>query len=108
MLHDIRTKFQEYWYRCSSKVLKIIEAVILVLLMGGIYKLLCCGGLRRLEDELEANLRPKVSRPVCLGVRQPSVTRDKFFFLLEISFRHLRVSYFVGPSLTRGRVCNLL
>jgi hypothetical protein len=35
-------------------------------------------------------------------------TRDQFFFLLEISFRQLRVCYFVAPSLTRGRVCNLL
>jgi hypothetical protein len=37
-----------------------------------------------------------------------SGTRDQFFFLLEISFRQLRVCYFVAPSLTRGRVCNLL
>jgi hypothetical protein len=29
-------------------------------------------------------------------------------FLLEIFFRQLRVCYFVAPSLTRGRVCNLL
>jgi hypothetical protein len=28
--------------------------------------------------------------------------------LLEIFFRQLRVCYFVAPSLTRGRVCNLL
>jgi hypothetical protein len=35
-------------------------------------------------------------------------TRDQFFFLLEIFFRQLRVYYFVAPSLTRGRVCNLL
>jgi hypothetical protein len=41
-------------------------------------------------------------------VRRPSGTRDQFFFLLEISFRLLRVCYFVAPSLTRGRVCNLL
>jgi hypothetical protein len=34
--------------------------------------------------------------------------RDQFFFLLEISFRQLQVCYFVAPSLTRGRVCNLL
>jgi hypothetical protein len=54
------------------------------------------------------NLRPTVSRPVCPGVRRPSETRDQFFFLLEISFRHLRHCYFVAPSLTRGRVCNLL
>jgi hypothetical protein len=32
----------------------------------------------------------------------------KFFFLLEIFFRQLRVCYFVAPSLTRGWVCNLL
>jgi hypothetical protein len=31
-----------------------------------------------------------------------------FFFLLEISFRQLRVCNFVAPSLTRGRVCELL
>jgi hypothetical protein len=33
---------------------------------------------------------------------------DQFLFLLEISFRQLRVCYFVAPSLTRGQVCNLL
>jgi hypothetical protein len=58
--------------------------------------------------EVEVNLRPTVSRLVCLGVRRPSGTRDQFFFLLEIFFRQLRVYYFVAPSLTRGRVCNLL
>jgi hypothetical protein len=57
--------------------------------------------------EVEVNLQPTVSRPVCLGVRRPFETRDQFFFLLEISFRQLRL-YFVAPSLTRGRVCNLL
>jgi hypothetical protein len=35
-------------------------------------------------------------------------TRSQFLFLLEIFFRQLRVCYFVVPSLTRGRVCNLL
>jgi hypothetical protein len=58
--------------------------------------------------EVEVNLRPTVSRPVCLGVRHASGTRDQFFFLLEISFRQLRLCYFVAPSQTRGRVCNLL
>jgi hypothetical protein len=58
--------------------------------------------------EVEVNLRPTVSRPVCLCVRRPFGTRDQFFFLLEISFRQLRVCYFVAPSLTRGRVCDLL
>jgi hypothetical protein len=60
------------------------------------------------EVEVEVNLRPTVSRPVCLGVRRPSGTSDQFFFLLEISFRQVSVCYFVEPSLTRGRVCNLL
>jgi hypothetical protein len=58
--------------------------------------------------EVEVNLRPTISRPVRLGARRPSGTRDQFFFLLEIFFRQLRVYYFVTPSLTRGRVCNLL
>jgi hypothetical protein len=58
--------------------------------------------------EVEVQFRPTVSPPVCPGVRRPSGTRDQFFFLLEIFFRHLRVCYFVAPSLTRGRVCNLL
>jgi hypothetical protein len=58
--------------------------------------------------EVEANLRPSVSRPVCLGVKRPSGTCNPLFFLLEISFRQLHVCYFVAPSLTRGRVCNLL
>jgi hypothetical protein len=53
-------------------------------------------------------LQPTVSGPVRLGVRHPSGTRDQFFFLLEISFRQLRVCYFVAASITRGWVCNLL
>jgi hypothetical protein len=61
-----------------------------------------------IEVEVEVNLRPTVSQPVCSGVRRSSGTRDQFFFLLEISFRQLWLCYFVAPSLTRGRVCNLL
>jgi hypothetical protein len=34
--------------------------------------------------------------------------RDQFFFLFEMFFTQLRVCYFLAPSLTRGRVCNLL
>jgi hypothetical protein len=58
--------------------------------------------------DVEVTLRPTVSRQVSLGVRPPSATRDQFFFLLEIFFRQSWVWYFVAPSLTRGRVCNLL
>jgi hypothetical protein len=54
------------------------------------------------------NLRPTVSRPVWPGVRGPSATSDQFFFLVEISFKLLLLCYFVAPSLTRRRVCNLL
>jgi hypothetical protein len=50
--------------------------------------------MKLMTDEVEVNLRPAFSRPVCLGVRRPSGTRDQFFFLLEISFRLLRVCYF--------------
>jgi hypothetical protein len=60
------------------------------------------------EVEVEIKLRPTVSRTVRLGVRHASGTRDQFFFLLEIFFRQLRVCYSLAPSLTRGRVCNLL
>jgi hypothetical protein len=59
--------------------------------------------------EVEVTLRPIVSWSVSLGVRLPSGTRDQFYFHLEIFFRQLRVcNFFVAPSLTRGRVCNLL
>jgi hypothetical protein len=40
--------------------------------------------------EVEVNLRPTVSRPVCLGVGHPSGTRDQFFFLLEFSLNSCR------------------
>jgi hypothetical protein len=60
------------------------------------------------DVKVKVTLRPTVSRPVRLGVRHPSRARDKFFFLLEIFFRQLRVCYFVAPSQRKGRVCNLL
>jgi hypothetical protein len=50
--------------------------------------------------EVEVNLRPTVSRPVCLGVGHRSGTRNQFLSLLEIFFRQLRVCYFVAPFLT--------
>jgi hypothetical protein len=59
------------------------------------------------EVEVEVDVRPTVSWPAYLGVRHLSGTRDQFFFLLEISFRQLRVCYFVAPSLTRRWVSAL-
>jgi hypothetical protein len=64
--------------------------------------------VKTIQVEVEDKLRPTVSRPVRLGVRHPSGTRDKCFIPLEIFFRQLRVCYFVTPSLTRGWVSNLL
>jgi hypothetical protein len=58
--------------------------------------------------QVKVTLRPTISQTVRLGVRRTSGTRDQFFFLLQIVFRQLWVCYFAGPSLTRGRVCNLL
>jgi hypothetical protein len=62
----------------------------------------------QLKLKVEIHLRPTVSRPVCPGVRRPFGTRDKFFLHLEMSFRQLRLCYFVAPSLTRRQICNLL
>jgi hypothetical protein len=62
----------------------------------------------QVKVKVKVLLRPTVSWPVRLGISHPSATRDQLFFLLEIFFRQLRVCYFVAPSLTRGRVCNLL
>jgi hypothetical protein len=59
------------------------------------------------EVEVEVNLRP--SQSASLSWCQALIWDPRqFFFLLEISLRQLRVCYFVAPSLTRGRVCNLL
>jgi hypothetical protein len=51
-------------------------------------------------------LWPTGKRPVCLGVRHPSGTRDQFFSSLLIVFRQLRVCWCEAPSLTRSRVCS--
>jgi hypothetical protein len=48
-------------------------------------------------------LRPTVSRPVCLGVKDSSETYDQIF----ITVRQLRVCWCGALSLTRGRVCRL-
>jgi hypothetical protein len=62
----------------------------------------------RVKAKVKVTLRQSVSRPVRLGIRRPSGTRDRFFFLLENVFKQLQVCYFVAPFLMRGRVCNIL
>jgi hypothetical protein len=86
----------------------LIQVITLVCLSAtGIQKLIVLLKLLNvLSCLVEVNLLPTVSRTVRFGVRRPSGTRDQFSFLLEISFRQLRVCYFVAPSLTRGRVYN--
>jgi hypothetical protein len=93
---------------CSSRAELLASSCLLTDLRSFDMNLLLFSLLSEVEVEVEVNSRPTVSRPVCLGVRRPSGTRDQFFFLLKISFRQLRVCYFVVPSLTRGRICNLL
>jgi hypothetical protein len=75
---------------------------------NGWYQLSSLLEVLEVEVEVEVNLRPTVSRPVYPGVRCPSGTRDQFFFPLEMSFRQLRLCYFVAPCLTREWFCNLL
>jgi hypothetical protein len=54
-------------------------------------------------------LWPTVSLSVCPGVRPPSGIRDQFFFSfsLKLSLGSCQVCYYVAPSLTWRRVCNL-
>jgi hypothetical protein len=54
--------------------------------------------------EVEVNLRPTVSRPVCLGVGIPSGAHDQIYIV------SLTIADFLtwGTSMTRGWVCNLL
>jgi hypothetical protein len=57
------------------------------------------------NTDVEVNLQPTVGQSILVsGTHLGPATK----FLLEIFFRQLRVCYFVAPSLTGGRVCNLL
>jgi hypothetical protein len=56
-----------------------------------------------LKVKVKVILRPTVSRPVCLGVKQPSRAYDQIF----ITVRQLRVCWCGALSLTRVRVCRL-
>jgi hypothetical protein len=58
--------------------------------------------------KVKITLRPTISRPVRHGVIRPCETRDQSLFLLVIFFWTVTVCYFTVPSLTRGRICNIL
>jgi hypothetical protein len=61
---------------------------------------------RKKEVKVKFILRPTVTRPVCLGVRHPSVTPQPIFALHSlIIVKQLRVFCCGATSLTRGRVC---
>jgi hypothetical protein len=63
---------------------------------------------KRIQSQSQSYLTTD-SQSASLSWCQAIITpRDQIFFFLEIFFRQLRVCYFLAPSLTRGRVCNLL
>jgi hypothetical protein len=57
-----------------------------------------------LHVEVEVILRPKVSRQVCLGIGHPPAAHDQIL----ITVGRLQFPSRGSPSLTRGRVCNLI
>jgi hypothetical protein len=70
---------------------------------GGIYGPYLASKVQ-VQVQVQVVLQPTVSRQVCLGVGPPSGAHDQIF----ITVGHLLSSCFGAPSLTRGRVCNLL
>jgi hypothetical protein len=103
--------FDRYVILCCSisAVVTLVVVVVLFCFVLFCFVVVLVSSFRAVcRCSKEVKLRPTVSRPVRVGVRHPSGTRDQFFFLLEFFFRRLRVCYFVAPSPTRGWVCNLL
>jgi hypothetical protein len=60
------------------------------------------------QVKVEVILRPTVSRLIFPGFKVTIKACDQFPPPLEIVFGQLRACYFMVPSLTRGRVCDLL
>jgi hypothetical protein len=69
---------------------------------------LCSACYTRIKGKLKIHYdRQSVGQSVLVsGAHLGPATN--FSFSLRFSFRQLRVCYFVAPSLTRGRVCNVL
>jgi hypothetical protein len=83
------------------------EVLHLHALMSYLHSLLCRPAsraeLKWTKVEVKVMLRPTVSRPVCLWIKNPSVAHDQIF----VTVRQLRVCSCGALSLTRGRVCCL-
>jgi hypothetical protein len=60
----------------------------------------CLSKLNTVRDKAKIILRLTVSRPVCLGVRQPPGAHDQIYIIVRL----LRVCWCGAPSLTRGRI----
>jgi hypothetical protein len=61
-----------------------------------------------LKVKIKVILWPMISWPVCPGIRPPSGTCDQFFFQCHGKYCWtFAVFFYVVPSLTRGRVCNI-
>jgi hypothetical protein len=90
-----------FYFTCSyslSVVLNPTHSLPSFLLVQTLYSL-------KLKLKLNYD-RQSVGQSVLVSGTHLGPATNSFF--LEIFFRQLQVCYFVAPSLTRGRVCNLL
>jgi hypothetical protein len=62
----------------------------------------------KLKSKSRSHYDRHMSRPVRLGVSAHLGPATNFAISLRFSFKTVTVCYVVAPSLTRGRVCNLL
>jgi hypothetical protein len=84
------------------------RACNLQLLLGPSSAVILWSEHRRTQRQSQSYLTTDGQSESLFWCRATIRARDQFFFLTEIFLRQLRVCYFVAPSLTRGRVSNLL